>query len=57
LVFGVQTPVHAPLTHACPLHVTGVLHAPFDEHVSMPLFEHCFVPGVQTPVQTPPTHA
>jgi hypothetical protein len=56
-VFGVQTPVQAPLTHAEDTHVVVVPHCPLAEQISIPLFEHCVAPGAHVPVQTPPTHA
>jgi hypothetical protein len=40
LLLGVQTPVHAPLTHAEAAHVAAAPHWPLVEQVSTPLFEH-----------------
>ena len=52
-----QTPVHAPDTHAEFVQADGALHVPLAEHVCTPLPEHWVAPGVHTPAQAPDTHA
>jgi hypothetical protein len=46
---GVHVPVHAPLTHACAVHGTGVPQVPLAPHACTPLPEHCFWPDVHEP--------
>jgi hypothetical protein len=54
---GVQTPSHAPLTHAELVHTTAVPQVPFGAQVCTPLAEHCVEPRLHTPTQAPLTHA
>jgi hypothetical protein len=45
-----------PLTAqvSCAAHAAAVPHEPVELHVSMPLPEHCFVPGLQAAQAPPP---
>jgi hypothetical protein len=54
---GVHTPVHAPFTHAWPVHGEAVPHCPVASQIWTPPFEHCFAPGAHTPVHAPFTQA
>jgi hypothetical protein len=58
VVFGVQTPVHAPETHACLVHGAAAIHWPLVPHVSTAvLLVHIVAVGVQTPAHAPEMHA
>jgi len=49
---GVQSPVHAPFTHAWLLQSDGALQAP-PSHASTALPAHCVAPAAQIPTQAP----
>ncbi len=57
VVFGVQAPEHAPETHACVVHGTGVPNIPSASHPCTALPEHCFWVEVHVPVHWPALHA
>jgi hypothetical protein len=57
VLFGVQTPLHAPFTHAELEHACAADHDPVTSHVCTALPEQRVDPGVQVPVQVPSTHA
>ena len=54
---GVQTPVHAPLTHAELLQGCAVDQDPVTSHVCTASPEQRVDPGVQVPVHVPSTQA
>jgi len=54
---GVQTPMHAPFTHAWFVHVTPSCHARELSHVCTMSPLHCVVPGVHVPVHSPALHS
>jgi hypothetical protein len=54
---GVQTPVHAPETHAWLTQTAAVPHWPVLSHVWIALPEQRVAPGAQTPVQAPAEQA
>jgi hypothetical protein len=57
VVPGVQTPVHAPATHALLLQGVALPQAPLALQVCTPLPEHWVDPGAQLPTQPPFTQA
>ena len=56
VAFGVQLPLHIPLTQAWFEQGTGVPQLAVRSQVCTPLPEHCVAPGVHVPVHTPAAH-
>ena len=54
---GVQTPLHAPFTHAELAQACALDQEPVTSHVWTASPEQRVVPGVHVPVQVPLTHA
>jgi hypothetical protein len=54
---GVQTPLHAPFTHAEFEHAWAADQDPVASHVCTALPEQRVVPGLQVPVHEPSTQA
>jgi hypothetical protein len=54
---GVQTPVHAPDTHAWFVQDAALTHVPAELHVCSPPPEHREALGAHIPVHAPDAHA
>jgi hypothetical protein len=51
---GAQTPVHAPVTHACPMHATPSCQVPVPLQICVVFPLHCVSFGTQVPEHAPP---